>query len=269
MHIGGGEPFLNAAGLVKLIKTMRKHNVGVDYIETNAAWITGDGKKDAETLAEIINAGGDCIMVSADFFHIAFIPFWKVKTLINMLQRARISYFVWKDRYVRELNTLDPRRTYDGPQLMETLGYDAYGVSAREYGMGYNGRALKLIRAIGIKKPAQNFINGNICDNLTGTGHFHADLYGNYVPGGCTGMGVAAGDLGAPLDEEKYPAVGKLYAGGLKALWDYALAEGFTPDADGYVSKCDLCFSMRRFLKNETEKNHPDLTPRWFYNLDF
>ena len=36
VHIGGGEPFMNFEGLCNLIEALNRHNVGIDYIETNA-----------------------------------------------------------------------------------------------------------------------------------------------------------------------------------------------------------------------------------------
>lgn len=82
LHIGGGEPFLDIEGLVGLIGAIRKSGINLEYIETNAAWITGDDARDRSILADIAGAGGDCVMVSADPFHIEFIPFWKPKKLL-------------------------------------------------------------------------------------------------------------------------------------------------------------------------------------------
>ena len=33
LHIGGGEPFLNVAGLIALIKTILSSGISIDYIE--------------------------------------------------------------------------------------------------------------------------------------------------------------------------------------------------------------------------------------------
>ncbi|MBW2707116.1 MAG: hypothetical protein JRD84_12515, partial [Deltaproteobacteria bacterium] len=33
----------------------------------------------------------------------------------------------------------------------------------------------------------------------------HIDLFGNYIPGLCSGLAIAIGDLGRPLSNETYP----------------------------------------------------------------
>ena len=269
MHIGGGEPFLNAADLVALIKTMKKNGVDVDYVETNAAWISGDNKKDLAVINEVMISGRECIMVSADFFHIEFIPFSKPKYLIDLLARKRIPHFVWQQRYLPVLMKLDPHKTYTQVELIGELGHDAVLKSAREYGMGFNGRALNLIRQMGKRKPAADHLPDKPCDNLTRTDHFHADLYGNYIPPGCTGMGIPIDKINKPLDISRYPIVARLFSGGLKELYRYAVSRGFEPDPEGYVSKCELCFAMRKFLYVNDAANHPDITPGWYYRQNY
>jgi len=135
--------------------------------------------------------------------------------------------------------------------------------------MGFNGRALKLIRQMNAKKPAAEFLSEKPCGNLLRADHFHADLYGNYIPPGCTGLGIALGDLGSGLDAAHYPVLSGLYSGGLKNLYNYAIKNGFTPDETGYASKCDLCFNMRKHLTVNCSKHCPDLTPGWYYRQDF
>ena len=74
LHIGGGEPFLNVEGLAGLVKAINGSGIGLDYIETNAAWITDDDERNRRILSDVANAGGGCIMVSADPFHVEFVP---------------------------------------------------------------------------------------------------------------------------------------------------------------------------------------------------
>jgi len=271
MHIGGGEPFLNVTGLSALIKTMKKNGVDVDYVETNAAWVTGEIKKDLAVINEVLYTGGErvTLMVSADFFHIEFIPFAKPKYLIDLLEKERTPHFIWQQRYLPALMKLEAQKTYSQSELIDELGRDAVLKSAREYGMGFNGRALNLIRQMGKRKPAADHLLDKPCDNLSRTDHFHVDLYGNYIPPGCTGMGIPIGEINKPLDISRYPAVARLFSGGLKELYYYAVARGFEPDGAGYVSKCELCFSVRKFLYVSDAANHPDITPGWYYKQNF
>jgi len=267
VHIGGGEPFLNPAGLADLVKTIIDSGVQIDYIETNAAWITDDDDRTRRIISDVIDAGGDCIMVSADPFHVAFVPFWKPELLIRLLRETGTQHFIWQERYLPLLRKLDPQKTYDSDELHHVFDYDVVGQCAREYGMGFNGRALNLLRKYGKRKPLASLLEP--CPELRSTRHFHVDFLGRYIPPGCTGMGILIEDVGKKLDPEKYPVVSRLFEGGVGALLEYAEETGYVPDSEGYVSKCELCFDIRKYLITRDRQAYPDLTPDRFYREDY
>jgi len=267
LHIGGGEPFLDVEGLVGLIRAIRKSGMHLDYIETNAAWITGDDKRNRRILADVVHAGGDCIMVSADPFHIEFIPFWKPQKLLRLLQDMGISHFVWQERYWPLLEQLDPGKTYDNHALCDIFGYDLQHRCAKEYGMRFHGRALNLLRKCGEKKAITTLPGP--CTELHNTSHFHVDFLGRYIPPGCTGMGILLEDMWKELDPASYPVLSRLFARGLRGLLPYAQELGYRLDPEGYVSKCELCFETRKYLIRHDKQGHPDLTPASFYEQDF
>lgn len=269
IHIGGGEPFLNIDGLIILIKAIIDSGLQIDYIETNAAWISGDNERNKQILWDVVNAGGDYIMVSADPFHIEFIPFWKPDTLIRLLKEMHISYFVWQDRYLPMLRKLDPQKKYDGQALQQGLGKNVIDKCALEYGMSYNGRALNLARRLGKKKALNELTGTGPCMELRNTSHFHVDFLERYIPPGCTGMGILMEDVGGELDPTQYPVMSKLMSGGITALLEYVQELGYRPNPDGYVSKCELCFDIRKYLIGYDRKAHPDLTPESFYQQNF
>jgi len=200
VHIGGGEPFINVDGLIGLIRAVQQSGVEVEYIETNAAWITGDEKHDMSTLTQVMEAGGNCIMVSADPFHVEFIPFWKPAALIQLLEKMNIPHFIWQQRYLPLLSRLDSHKLYNSDELSQSAGYDVISKCAHEYGMRFNGRALNLLKSMGIQKPVDELLSSVPCDELHNTGHFHMDFTGRYIPPGCTGMGILIEDLGIKLD---------------------------------------------------------------------
>jgi len=213
LHIGGGEPFLNIKGLIGLIKAIRGSGISLEYIETNAAWITGD------------------------------------------------------ERYLPLLGRLDPGKTYDGQALKEVFGYDVQWQCAQEYGMRFGGRALNLLRKYGERKPITP--PSKPCSELQNTGHFHVDYLGRYIPPGCTGMGILLEDLGNELDPASYPVLSRLYKQGLGGLLEHAQELGYVLNPGGYVSKCELCFDIRKYLVSADRRGHPDLTPERFYMQDF
>lgn len=269
LHIGGGEPFLNVDGLIALIHAITESGIAIDYIETNAAWVTKDEERNIDILRRVLKAGGDTVMVSADPFHVGFIPFWKPKTLISLLRKTGAPHFIWQERYLPLLSRLDENRTYNGNELKQQCGYDVLARAAEEYGMGFNGRALNLIRPAAKKRQAGSFIQNAPCGGLLNAGHFHADFLGRYVPPGCTGMGILVEDLGRALNAAEYPVLSRLYEGGTASLFNYALEKNYKPQADGYASQCDLCFSIRKYLSLNFSETHPDLTPGMFYRQDF
>jgi len=272
VHIGGGEPFLDVDGLLTLIQTILHSGLELEYIETNGAWITGDDGRDRRTLDAVVRAGGGPVMVSADPFHVEFVPFWKPQTLIRLLEETGTPHFVWQHRYLPLLNKLDPKKTYDAQALAAALGYDVTGQCTAEYGMRFNGRALNLLRKLGRKKPADTWLQ-QPCPDLRNTSHFHVDYLGRYIPPGCTGMGILIEDLDRaldkPLDPAKYPVLSRLLDGGVDSLLRYARTLGYETDPDGYVSTCELCFRIRKYLVTHDRPSHPDLTPERFYAQDY
>ena len=269
VHIGGGEPFLNVDGLIALIRTLKQNGVEIQYIETNAAWITGDENKDKSTIFKVLEAGANCIMVSTDPFHVGFIPFWKPVALIRLLEKMNASHFIWQQHYLSLLNRLDSHKLYNSEELKEALGYDVISKCVLEYGMCFNGRALNLLRKIGVKKPINEFLSLGPCRELHCTEHFHIDFNGRYIPPGCTGMGVLTEDLGNKLNLEKYPILSRLLDGGINSLLEYTLSHGYTPSLNGYVSKCELCFSIRKHFMQSDTVLYQDLTPISFYQQGF
>ncbi|MCL1854246.1 MAG: radical SAM protein [Clostridia bacterium] len=267
LHIGGGEPFLDVNRLRKLIQIITKSGLPVDYIETNAAWISGDDERNRRITADVIHAGGNCIMVSADPFHVEFIPFWKPKALIRILREMGIPHFVWQERYLPMLHRLDPHQVYDGIALRGLFGYDVISRCAREYGMNFNGRALNLLRKLGSRKDAREFTGP--CAELCSTSHFHVDFLGRYIPPGCTGIGILMEDVGKELDPARYPTISRLLSGGVSCLLEYARKLGYKAAPDGYASKCELCFSIRKYLAASAGQGHLDLTPEYFYHQNF
>jgi len=267
VHIGGGEPFLRADELAAVVRVIRRQGMALEYVETNAGWLTDDEERNREALRKVMEAGASCFMVSADPFHIGFIPLRKPLALLRLLREENASFFVWKDKYLRELALLDHRKTYTPEELTEALGYDAVLACAREYGLGFNGRALKLLKLFGKPRPMEDFLSDEPCTALSDTSHFHVDFLGRYVPPRCTGMGILLADLDRPLDPERYPVMHQLMTGGIAALAEYARAHRYTPERGGYWSRCALCFSMRKYLLQVSDC--PDLTPRAFYEQDY
>lgn len=95
--------------------------------------------------------------------------------------------------------------------------------------------------------------------------HFHLDLFGNYIPGLCSGLAIARDDLGKPIRPEEYPILTSLFHSGINGLYDFACEEHGFAASGHYLRKCDLCFEIRRYLVLERSLKARELQPRSFY----
>ena len=268
LHIGGGEPFLNFKGLCEVIEAMNRYGIAVDYIETNAFWCY-DPQKAAEKLNRLLRLGVDTVMASCDPFHIEYVPLERVLIFCQAARETGMGHFVWKDQFLCRLSKLDIHTTHTPEELKALLGDNYLLDSAREYGVGMNGRALFLAREMYPMKKAEEVASASPCSRLLEGRHCHIDLYGNVVPAGCTGIAVPLEeylslDRSGLRDPEKYPVLARLLAGGTKALLPYALSRGFDPDSRASTS-CDLCYQIRRYLWRLG--GCPETGPDCFYQM--
>ena len=263
VHIGGGEPFMDFDGLCTLIQVLNRHGVGIDYIETNGYWANDEdfARRRLEVLKRL---GVYTIMVSVDPFHIEYVPLERPLKLVSLLRECGFDYFIWQQRFLKRLMVLDTSKTHTKEELMQVLGDDYITESAREYGLGINGRALHFAPSLYQKKSYEHFATDEECPSLTRPHHCHIDLYGNAIPSRCTGIQAEAGDyLKGDIDRSKYPVLSRLISGGTRELFEYAKEKGFVPDSEGYATRCAFCFAMRKYLQRNAPSK--DLGPEDFY----
>ena len=267
LHIGGGEPFLNFEGLLEVIRAMNQHQILVDYIETNAFWCT-DQDAAEEKLRKLADLGVETIMASCDPFHSEYVPLDRVTTFVRACRKVGIGYFVWKEQFYRRLSKLDPKEAHSAEELKEALGDDYIIETAREYGIGMNGRALQIAREIYPKRPAREVSEKTQCTRILRGMHCHVDLYGNVVPAGCTGFAVPIADFTERRDRltdpSVYPVLARVLTGGTKALLEYAVSLGFDPETEA-ATNCDLCYQIRCYLREHGD--YKEIGPDVFYEM--
>jgi len=268
LHIGGGEPFLDFEGLCTVIKAMNRYGIAVDYIETNAFWCH-DLVSAKEKLHRLLELGVDAVMASCDPFHAEWVPVDRVLTFIQAARETGMGYFVWKDQFLRRLMKLDTHKAHTTEELKAVLGENYIAETAKEYGIGMNGRALFIAKEIYPEKPGFDIASSAPCKRILEGRHCHVDLYGNVVPAGCTGIAIPLEvflnpDRTALYDEEKYPVLARVLQGGCKALLDYAVSLGFDPETKAATS-CHLCYQIRCFLRENAPAK--ELGPDCFYEM--
>jgi hypothetical protein len=269
LHIGGGEPLLNPGGVAAVLSAAQDAGVAIEYVETNASWYRNHETACA-LLEKLVAAGLFTLLVSISPFHNEFIPFRKVRGVLAACRENGISVLPWIAGFTADLEAFDPERPHALEEYKEAFGADYLPRLTGRYWVSPGGRALETFGPYMKQIPVNRLIAETRagCAELADTGHFHLDLYGNYVPGLCAGLAIGRQDLGSPLDTEAYPLITRLYAGGLGPLLSYVSGEhGFTPSKESYAFKCELCYEVRRFLVIERGVNSCEIRPREHYLL--
>ena len=266
VHIGGGEPFLNLDGLKMVIEVARSLRVNIEYVETNSSWFRGR-ESAIETLSSLKKRGLSTLLISMSPFHNEHIPFYKVKGVIEACREAKINTFPWIAEFYPEINGFDDRATHTLSEYEKKYGGDYLSMIPSRYWIHFGGRALKTFSGIYGTKDSLKILSANKggCRELLDVSHFHVDLFGNYIPGLCSGLAISHTDLGNGLFPKDYPLLTTLYSKGITGFFDLATsAYGFQPSRD-YMSKCDLCFEIRRYLVLERKIDSRELQPKGFY----
>ena len=263
VHIGGGEPFINFEALCNLIEALNSCSIGIDYIETNAYWCR-DKEYAKSRLEALKKLGVTTVMVSVDPYHIEYVPLERPLMLCSLLDEYGFDYFIWQQKFLKRLMALDITRVHTREELEKVLGKDYIEETAKEYGLGINGRALAFAKRIYPMYPAEFFATDEECPSLTHPHHCHIDLYGNAIPSRCTGISALTEDyLNTDIQEDKYPVLSRLISGGTKELFEYAKQKGFVPAKEGYPTRCAFCFAMREYLERVSPSL--DLSPSDYY----
>jgi organic radical activating enzyme len=266
IHIGGGEPFLNLGGLKMVVETCRSTNIRIEYVETNSSWY-----KDMESACKILSSlkkrGLSALLVSMSPFHNEHIPFFKVKGVIDACNAVGIKTFPWISDFYSEVDVFEDRKTHTLAEYENRYGPDYLMKLPSRYWIHPGGRALKTYSRISVLTPYEEILSSNQggCGELVVVSHFHLDLYGNYIPGLCSGLAFHYIDLGNAVPSGKYPFLQILFQGGVVRLLEFVSNEyGFRP-AKGYISKCHLCFQIRRYLVMEKGVKTKEFEPHSIY----
>ena len=243
VHIGGGEPLLRPDELGKVLDVAAKVGVSIEYVETNSSWYK-DFDSVKHILSHLHSKRLNTLLVSISPFHNEYIPFDKVKGLMDACRQTGISVFPWVSEFVPDLSRFDSTRPHSLEEYQQLFGDDYLENLPRRYWISPGGRALETFGKLSAGKSVGQLAaeSSRGCAELAEVGHFHIDLYGNYVPGLCAGLSIRREDLGAPLDPEEYPIISRLYSCGVGELVAYAdEVYGFRASKSAYASKCELC----------------------------
>ncbi|MGE5558133.1 MAG: radical SAM protein [Bacillota bacterium] len=264
VHIGGGEPFLNPQSLLRVLEAARRAKVRIEYIETNSSWCT-DETGCLNLLNDVKQRGVNALLLSISPFHNEYIPFIKVKRVMEACRGAGLVILPWVDGFIPEISSFDENRTHGLKEFCREYGGDYLLRILPRYWVTMRGRALLTYRDLLPRTDLKGIVSGSSpCKELVDTTHFHIDFFGNYLPGLCSGLSIKMEDLGKPLDPLKYPIITALYHEGVAGLVKTAGEHGYS-FRDQYLSKCDLCFEIRKYLVLDKHYQSMELKPPGFY----
>jgi hypothetical protein len=265
VHIGGGEPLLNPEGLFPVLKCAMEQGTSIEYIETNASWHK-DMDKTCKLLRELQCYNINTLLISMDPFHNEYIPFSKVKGLINTCEQTGMSVFPWLVEFFDDIDEMDDSKTHQLEEYEKHFGTGYIRNLMTRYRLNLRGRALKTykkyLRHYAVHEILQD---SGPCMELSGVYHFHIDLYGNYIPQSCAGLSININDLAEGVSPDKYPVINALYSKGIKGLFDIAVKNHGLIPHETYAGKCDLCHDIRRYLALDLKLDLPDLKPVGHY----
>lgn len=268
VHIGGGESLLRPDALGDVLEIARQVGVKIEYVETNSAWFK-DPDSAMTILLKLRKQGLQTLLVSISPFHNEYIPFSRIKGVIAAARQAAIGVFPWILDFITDLSELDATRTHSLKEFETLFGPDYVMGLLQRYWIHMGGRALETFRPYLAEKSAKEIFDGNIggcAVELLNTQHFHLDLFGNYIPGLCSGLSIKREDLGKPLSAKNYPILTTLFDHGIRGIFKMAQKMfDYAPAKDSYINKCDLCTEIRTlFVKNDFDRP-AELHPKEFY----
>jgi hypothetical protein len=266
VHIGGGEPLLRPEQLIDVLDAGTSAGVRIEYVETNSSWYK-DLSEAVALLRDLRTHGLATLLISMSPFHNEHIPFYKVKGVLQACQISGMAVFPWIEDFYNEVSAFDESIPHELIEYEKKFGEHYIKQAVYRYYLAIRGRALSLAKRFSKPYPVRDILRSNSqgCADLTDTSHFHLDLFGNYIPGLCSGLAIERDDLGLPIDKDKYLFLGLLYKRGIGALYNLAKRDFGFVAKESYISKCDLCTDIRRFLVREKGIESADLQPAEYY----
>jgi hypothetical protein len=268
VHIGGGEPLLRQEKLARVLEIAAEVGVSVEYVETNASWFK-DSDSGTALLSQLRKKGLRNLLVSISPFHNEQIPFFKVQGVIEAARKAGVGIFPWVADFISDLSQFDPGRTHSLDEYRQKFGKNYLKRILQRYWIHFGGRALETFRPLLGNKSWQQILDenpGGCAAEISDTSHFHIDLFGNYIPGLCSGLAMFRDDLGKRLSRETYPILTTLFQRGIRGIAQKAGdIAAYRPQKNRYINKCDLCTEVRTFLVLQDFKESRELNPVEFY----
>jgi hypothetical protein len=266
LHFTGGEPFLNLDLLLQAVLMAEEFKIPSTFVETNCYWCDRD-EQTREKLRALKQAGLKGILISVNPFYAEYVPFERTGRCIRISEEVfGGNVMVYQLEYYQRFTQLGIKKRLSLDRYLGLVGKDDLTERVELFLMG---RAARQLRVLYPFFPAKRFFSEPCQPPVLRDWHNHFDNYGNIMPGYCGGISLGSwGELDKLIDEgidmEEHPILGFLLAEDIGGLFSFARDMGYQEDSEGYISKCDLCLSLRRYLVSRGD--FEELSPKEFYN---
>jgi hypothetical protein len=264
VHFTGGEPFLNFELLLQAVSTAQALNIPSTFVETNCYWCTDD-KVTREKLQLLKEQGLKGILISVNPFFLEYVPFQRTERAIRIAHDIFAeNLMVYQVEYYYRFRKLCIRGKISLEDYVQKEREDL-GAHVELFLMG---RAAYQLKQYYPKHSADCYFDVPCQPPFLRNWHNHFDNYGNYMPGYCGGISLGNWrDLDKLLKEgidlDTHPILGFLINQNFKGLFQFAKDYGYKESKEGYISKCDICLDIRKYLAAQQEFD--ELRPKEFY----
>jgi len=267
LHFTGGEPFLRYDLLLKGVELANEYKIPSTFVETNCYWCKND-EITTKRFKELKEKGLNGVLISVNPFMLEYIPFEMTERAIRICnQLFERNLMVYQAGYYTQFKNFEFKDTLPLDNYKRLVSLEDLKRSVEILQMG---RAPYKLTDWYNKYPASYFFAESCAPELVRNWHIHVDNYGNYMPGYCGGLSWGKiKDIDKlcnnGIDLEEKLILKTLIFFGLEDLYGLAASEfGYEELEGGYISKCHLCFDIRKELVKKTDR-FKELNPREFY----
>ena len=267
VHLEGGEPFLYPNELIRAVKQINQSSIYLEHIVTNGSWYQNQ-KNTREILKELKQNGLRRLLLKVSPFQNENIPLNKVNKVAHVAEELGINVMIWDNEIYPEVASFDISKTHSLHKYLKKFGPDYMKKLAECFNVTFAGRTFTAYEKYLNKYTVTDLLlsNKGCLSSFQTQHHFHVDLFGNFIFSHTNGLAINIKDLGKPIDPRKYPYLSILINGGINSLYKLATNKyGFKAKTE-YISKCHLCYEVRKFLVTEKGIVSPYLQPVEFYN---
>jgi hypothetical protein len=265
LHFTGGEPFLNFELLLKAVETAEELNIPSTFVETNCFWC-GSDEVTRDKLQRLKAAGLKGILISVNPFYAEYVPFARTERCTRLSHEVfGGNVMVYQQDYYHQFKRLGIK---DRISVEDYRALTADESLADRTELFLMGRATRQLRGFYPTYPARRFFGEPCRPPFLRDWHNHFDNYGNLLPGYCGGISLGRWQeldqlTEEGIDLEDHPVLRFLFIEDIRGLFRFAQDLGYQASQEGYLSKCDLCLEIRKYLVSAGD--FAELQPRRFY----